>query len=57
MTDNELSELIAKLNLRADYHRDRRNTTLPCPWQLFKSAAVALSFLAAERRTYHAQQE
>jgi hypothetical protein len=56
VTDSELSELIAKLNLRAEYHRDRRNTTLPCPWQLFKDAATALSFLAAERRA-NAQQE
>lgn len=56
MTDSELSELIAKLSLRSEYHRDRRNTTLPCPWQLLKEAAVALSYLAAERRDY-AQQE
>lgn len=50
MTNEYLSELIARLNLRSEYHKDRRNTSFPCPWQLFKEAAQALSILAAERR-------
>jgi len=50
MTDEYLSELIARLNLRSEYHQDRRNSMFPCPWQLFREAATALSLLAAERR-------